>query len=154
MQSVKTPRQASYESTNANCNTYQRIETPLSVGVGMYLYHAARSKKLIKFFSDLNIGINYDKVIGIKQDISNSIIEKCKENNGVFLPSTLSKNRPVFFAIDNTDLRIDTFDGRNQLHGTAIAVYQTTNGDKKHEVKAHLLLHFVCFQVNKCKLQV
>ena len=98
MQSVKTPRQASYESTNANCNTYQRIGTPLSVGVGLYLYHATKSKRLIKFFSDLNIGVNYDKVIGIKQDISNSIIDKCKENNGVFLPSTLSKNRPVFFC--------------------------------------------------------
>ena len=154
MLSVKTPRPASCESTNANCNTYQRIKTPLSVGVGLYLYHATRSKKRIKFFSDFNIGINYYKVIGINQDISNSIIEKCKENNVVFLRSTLSKNRPVFFAIDNTDLRIDTFDGRNQLHGTAIAVYQTTNGDKKHEVKAHLLLHFVYFQVNKCKLQV
>ena len=69
----------------------------------------------------------------------------------VFLPSTLSKNRPVFFAVDNTDLKIDAFDGRNKLHGTATAVYQTTNGDKKPEVKAHLLLHF---QVNKFKLQV
>ena len=59
-----------------------------------------------------------------------------------------------FFAIDNTDLKIDIFDGRNQLHGTAIAVYQTTNGDEKREVKAHFLLHFVYFQVNKCKLQV
>ena len=72
MQSVKTPRQASYECANANCNTYQRIETLLSVGVGLYLYHAIGSKKLIKFFSDLNIGINYDKVIGINQDISKS----------------------------------------------------------------------------------
>ena len=33
--------------------------------------------------------------------------------------------------LDNTDLKIDTFDGRNQLHGTAITVYQTTNGNKK-----------------------
>lgn len=72
----------------------------------------------------------------------------------MFLPSTLLKNPPVFFAIDNTDLKIHTFDGRNQLHGTAIAVYQTTNGDKKLEVKAHLSLHFVCSQVNKCKLQI
>ena len=53
MQSVKT-----YESTNTNCNTYQRIETPVSTGVGLYLYHATKSKKLIKFFFDLNIGIN------------------------------------------------------------------------------------------------
>ena len=58
------------------------------------------------------------------------------------------------YTTDNTDLKIDTFDGKNQLHGTAIAVYQTTNGDKQHEAKAHLLLHFVYFRVNKCKLQV
>ena len=55
MQSVKTPRQASYESTNANCSTYQIIETPQSAGVGLCLYHATRSKKLIKFFSDLKL---------------------------------------------------------------------------------------------------
>ena len=72
----------------------------------------------------------------------------------MFVPSTLSKNRPVFFATDNANLKIDTFDGRRQLHGTATAVYQTINGDKKNEVEAHLLLHFVYFQVNKCKLQV
>ena len=48
VQSVKTPSQASYESTNANLNTYQKIETLLSIDVGLYLYHATRSKKLIK----------------------------------------------------------------------------------------------------------
>ena len=30
---VETPRKASYESTNANCNTYKK--TSLSVGVGL-----------------------------------------------------------------------------------------------------------------------
>ena len=96
MQSVKTPRQASYESTNANCNTYQRTETLLIVDVGLYWYHATRSKKLINFFSDLNIDIIYDKVTAINKDVSNIIIEKCKEINGVFLPSTLSKIDPSF----------------------------------------------------------
>ena len=60
----------------------------------------------------------------------------------MILPPTLSKKRPAFFAIDNADLKIDTFDGRNQLNGNAIAVYQTANGDKK-QLKAHLLLHLV-----------
>ena len=36
LQFIKTPWQASYESANANCNTYQRTETPLSVGVGLH----------------------------------------------------------------------------------------------------------------------
>ena len=107
-------------------------------------------RNLLNFSQILTLVLTM-KVIGIKQNISNSIIEKCQENS-VFLPSTLSKNRLVFFAIDNTDLKIDIFDGRNQLYGTAIAVYQTTSGDKKHEIKAHLLLHFISFQGNKCKL--
>ena len=96
MQSVKTPRQTLYESTNANCYTYQRTETLLIVDVGLYWYHATRSKKLINFFSDLNIDIIYDKVTAINKDVSNIIIEKCKEINGVFLPSTLSKIDPSF----------------------------------------------------------
>ena len=31
---------------------------------------------------------------------------------------------PIYFAIDNTDLKIDTPGGWNQLHWTGIAVYQ------------------------------
>ena len=72
-----------------------------------------------------------------------------------FYHQTYQKNWSIFIAIDNTKLQIDTFNGRNQLYGATVAVHQTTNDDKKkHKVKAHLLLHFVYFQVNKCKLQV
>ena len=48
-------------------------------------------------------------------------------NNGVYVPSTLSPDEPIFIAIDNTDLKIDTSDGKGQLHGTAIAVFQQSN---------------------------
>ena len=42
-----------------------------------------------------------------------------------FIPIySISKDMPVYFAIDNTHLKIDTPGGRNQLHGTRIAVYQ------------------------------
>ena len=42
-----------------------------------------------------------------------------------FIPIySISKDLPVYFAIDNTDLKIDTTGGRNQLHGTRIAAYQ------------------------------
>ena len=42
-----------------------------------------------------------------------------------FIPIySISKDLPVYFAIDNTDLKIDTTGGRNQLHGTRIALYQ------------------------------
>ena len=124
VQSVKTPKQANYQLNNENSKTYNNIETPLNVGLGLYIYHSTRSKKLVKFLSDLNLSITYDKVIDIKKGIVTSIMKKSAENDGVFVPSSLSKNVPVFFAIDNTDLKIDTVDGKSQLHGTAIAVYQ------------------------------
>ena len=37
---------------------------------------------------------------------------------------SISKDLPVYFAVDNTDLKVDTTGGRYQLHGTRIAVYQ------------------------------
>ena len=78
---------------------------------------------------DFSICLLNTKSFYIKQDILNNIIEKCKENNSVFLSLTLSKNWPVFFAIDNTELKIETFYVRNQLRGTAVALYQTTDGE-------------------------
>ena len=43
---------------------------------------------------------------------------------GSTLPSKISSLDGLYFAIDNTDLQMDTPDGKRQLHGTAMAVYQ------------------------------
>ena len=47
-----------------------------------------------------------------------------QESNGIFIPSDVQKNLPTFLAIDNIDFKVDTPDGKNQLHGTAISAYQ------------------------------
>ena len=124
VQNMRTSRQTNYQLNNENASTYNKIETPLNVGIGLYVHHQTRSKKLVNFLSDLNIGINYYKVLDIKKDIAIAILDKQEANGGVFVPSSLSNNKPLFFAIDNTDLSIDTPDGKKQLHGTAIAVFQ------------------------------
>ena len=49
---------------------------------------------------------------------------KMAENDVVYIPSHLSPTNQVYFAIDNCDMKIDTPDGKDQLHGTAIAVFQ------------------------------
>ena len=48
---------------------------------------------------------------------------KQQEKNGVFIPLGFKQNHPMFFAIDNIDLKMGTQDGKNQLHGTAIEAY-------------------------------
>ena len=40
-------------------------------------------------FSGLNLSISYEKVIDIKKDVANAILEKRDENKGVFIPLCL-----------------------------------------------------------------
>ena len=105
-QNMRSNRQTQYHQQNTESFLYNKIETPSNIGLGLYMYHVSRSKKLVNFFSDLNLGTNYQKVIGIKKDIVQVVIERKKANNGVFIPSTLKEGQPIYFAIDNVDLKI------------------------------------------------
>ena len=99
----------------------------------MFLYHNTRSKKLVDFISDLNIRVNYDKVVSITKDIASSIQEQRDKNNSVFIPTSFVPGKTTFFAIGNGYVKIDTPDGGKQVHGTVIAAYQekqsTMNGE-------------------------
>ena len=46
------------------------------------------------------------------------------KNGGVFVPSGLLKNIAIKCSLDNIDAKVDTSDGHNTFHGTAIGVYQ------------------------------
>ena len=134
LQSVKTEKQAKYYNKSGKNQYYSKKETPVNVGVGLYIYHSTRSRKLINFLSDLNISVSYDKVINIKKDIATAVLERRKDHNGVYVPSKFTYGNPVFFAIDNADLKIDTVDGKHQLHGTATAAYQQEDGQQENHV--------------------
>ena len=145
-QNVKTNRQVNYDQDKS----YNKTETPLSIGTSLFLYHNTRSKKLVDFISDLNIGVNYDKVISIKKDIASSIQEQRDKNNGVFIPTGFVPGKTTFFVINNGDGKIDTPDGKTQLHCTVIAAYQeeqsTMNGENKasqYAVFTNLVLHTI-----------
>ena len=86
--------------------TPSNIETPLNIGSGIAFCHATRSKKLVNFLSDLNVSASYQKVIGIKKNIAQSVLKRRAENDNVFIPLNISVDRPITFAIDNIDLKI------------------------------------------------
>ena len=46
-------------------------------------------------------------------------------------PFPLSQQEMLYFAIDNADLKIDTPDGKNQLHGAVIMAYQNETNKKR-----------------------
>ena len=82
--------------------------------------------------SDLNVSASYQKVIGIKKNITQSVLKRRAENDNVFIPLNISVDRPITFAIDNIiDLKIDTPDGKHRLHGTTTVVYQQKSEDEQ-----------------------
>lgn len=95
------------------------IGTPFNIGLGLYIHHASHGKKLINFLSDSNISANYLRLVNIKKDIVQAVKEQKKNENGVFIPSTLERNKPIHFAID-VNLAIDSSNGKNQLHGRVV----------------------------------
>ena len=63
-QNIKTATQTNYHLQKGQ-PMRSALETPLIVAVGLYIYHATRSKKLVNFLLDLDISTNYKKVINM-----------------------------------------------------------------------------------------
>ena len=57
--------------------------------------------------------MNYDRLFTIKSQHRDAVTAQINNNEIV------SRERSVYFAFDKTDLKRQTTDGRNQLHGTA-----------------------------------
>ena len=65
-QNVKTDKQIRTLKASEKIQRYSTIETSLSIGISLYLYHHTRNK-LINCLSDLNISANYKEVIRLKK---------------------------------------------------------------------------------------
>ena len=59
--------------------------------------------------SVLNVSTSYQKVVGIKKNIAQSVLKRRAENDNVFIPLNISVDRSINFAIDNIDLKIDRY---------------------------------------------
>ena len=96
-QSFKTRRQVNYErKTKTSRIMTSNTETPLNVGLGLYVHQETCSENLCNFLSDLNQSVNYVKVCNIKSNLANSVIKRTKENGVVYKPSSILEGNPVF----------------------------------------------------------
>ena len=145
MQNTVSDRQANYTPSDdlTARGPYSKIETPLSVGLAVYVHKQTRSKKLVDFLCDLNLSVSSNKLYRIQQDIATAINEEVKANDGLYMPPSLNADVPKHFAIDNVDFGIDTPDGKKQLHGTAMVVYQEKSATKTVPVKIERTTSFV-----------
>ena len=120
-------------------------QSSINASIGLCVHHQTRSKKLVKFSSDFDIGLNYDKVLNIKKDTAATFPDKQKASGDVFAPLSSSNNKPLIFVTDNTDLSLDTPDGEKQFHGTATALFRQKDAHVKVSVDTNMFIHFFSF---------
>ena len=130
MSTTKTKRQVQYASQkNSQRKFHNSKEIPFTVGLAIHIHKETRCKTLINDLSDLNLCISYEKLMNIETDIATSVATEMKENGGIHIPSNIVKGRRIHFAVDNTDFKNDTADGKNEFHGTGMTVFQTSIDD-------------------------
>ena len=84
MKSIKTSRQVNYKPVSPSTSIFKsrlHSETPFAVGLGLQVHKETSSKKIINCLSDLGLSIDYDRVIKIETEISNSVTDIINKNN-------------------------------------------------------------------------
>ena len=129
IQEFKSDWQVQYQPRSSTSAFRFTTETPLGVGLSLHSHHAHCSRKDIDMLYNSGIGVSYERVKEITTKIATTVQENMNEFDGVYVPPGLLKNLPIRCSADNIDAKVDTADGRNTFHGTALAVYQRVPTD-------------------------
>lgn len=106
--------------------TYSTREMPQQLAVSIAIHQAIRSKEIINLLHGFGMAVEYNRLLRIESEIEKAVIKRMQNDGDIYLPPDIVKGRRVFLAIDNVDFSKDTCDGKQTLHGTAMAIYQKT----------------------------
>ena len=128
MFAAKSDRQMSYKPKldQTDFESGRITENKQVIKMALEVRRSSRSKQLIDLLKRDGMSISNTRALQIETAIANSIInqtELCP--SGATLVPFLKTNQFVCFHFDNTDFTIDTPDGKNQLHGGLISVFQS-----------------------------
>jgi hypothetical protein len=125
LKNIKTDRQISYNSKSSTF--HDKSETPISIGLGLYLRVHYRNFVVSDTMSKLCIISPYKDILNIEERIRTDVITHMDLTGGFVLPEWVKKGVPIHLAIDNIDWREDKED---QFHGTILVLIQhdTPNG--------------------------
>ncbi len=104
-------------------------EMPQQLAVGLAVHQSVRSKQLVDMLHGFGLSVEYNRLLRVESQIEASVLTRMVHDDGLFLPPDLIQGRRVFFAINNIDFQDDTYDGRNTLHGTSMAIYRKCHAD-------------------------
>ena len=98
-------------------------EPPLPIYIGMNVHTQTRNKKLIHQLYQMGLSISYDRIMQIEEWIATSACERF-EDDGVVVPSCLSKGLFTVGALDNLDHNPSSTTSATSFHGTGISLLQ------------------------------
>ena len=127
MYSTKTEPQTSYKTQNdsSSFRIPLKNENNSVVGPGLVVRRFTRNARLINSLHDKGMSISNLRALQIETALANCLIDKLEGSSSAkcLLPF-LVDGEFVCFHFDNVDKCIDTQDGKNQLHGGLIVVFQ------------------------------
>ena len=98
---MKTPRQVNYQPKQDSNRTFlDGVETSFSGALALHVHKETRNRKIMDCLSELNLTIEYKKILKIETDITNAVYGKREGNNGIYVPPNIVHQIPVFFAVD------------------------------------------------------
>lgn len=124
IQAHKTKRQIQHQPKSSGSSFRNRVETPLTLGLSLHVYHATRSKKALDMLCKTGVGVTYHHATERVAQIAVAVQENMTTNEGTYVPPNLITGQALRASIDNIDAKVDTTDGKNSFHALASAVYQ------------------------------
>ena len=89
-QATKSDSQLRYKPTSdSNKTFYNKKETPFSVSLGLLIHKKIRSKDIVNILANLNLLIDYEKVLRIETNIANAVVQRALKNIGVSVPPSI-----------------------------------------------------------------
>ena len=111
-------------------------EMPQQLAVGLAINQSFRSKELVNRLYGFGMTVEYNRLLRVESQIESAVINRMEQNGGLYIPPELVQGRHFFFAVDNVDFSEDTYNGKNTLHGTAMAIYQRCDkNDERLELR-------------------
>ena len=79
-QATKKESQLKYKPTSDSNKTFHNAkETPFSVGLGLLIHKKTRTKDIVNIIANLDLSIDYKKVLRIDAGIANAVVQESLE---------------------------------------------------------------------------
>lgn len=138
MYATKTDRQVKYKSEIAHgFRNMKKHENKNIIGRTLQLRQTCRNKKIINTLNKDCLCLSNDRALQIETAMANAVVKTLENTESARnLFPFIQQDKFINFHFDNTDFDIDTQDGKNQLHGGLIVLFQ--RGVLEKDVLQHI----------------